>query len=616
MSDVKKINGYNIKDAEARSEIETLNAKAKKFYDTVSDMIADTTLEEGMLVETKGYNSSDDKGAGEYIIVDKETSNVLDISLSNGLKAELLIKDNTININSLGADNTGTQDSSTLFNSVFEYIHDQWIEHGIDYPNVVVCCGKYLINNQIIMPPCAKLRNSGFVKFISNVDNDSMLLIDYLTDDLPEEEFSKQEYLSGSIIDFDKGSQIVYAGDKSTDNAIAIEIGSRTNLGVNYPISRYKIKNLTIKNFTIGILHNSYNVYIGSYDHVQLELNTINIQFGLYSQIGTASNQGERITFNDCIIGPSSIGVLFDGIGWETFYDNCSFDFCGIVFKQTTRDQNYWNKINVTNSHFEAFNKIATNFGVNEEIININNSDIYNSLNTQNFFDNCTNNKYFRDTLLHEKMDQNELDPETYISLDTNVFLDNTLSPRSSSMNKYFIKNNILKSFDEIEDGDVNITANQTVGPFKILEKWNVNSTAQIVTDNYLYQGHKSLLLTKSTSAENNGILNMETELLPLTNQEKLIVVPFFYNLHGSRQSRAILKFYDKDNNLVESKTSYEWFPSDPPSNEWSMNPYGFFENVPPTATQFQVFVSIPNFGSNDDIGTQYKIGGIIVNKR
>ena len=82
MAEISTLNGYKIKDK-----------KAIRYYNTVADMVADTTLKNGMYVKTKGYYSEGDGLQNEYII--KSSSDKNHEILNNNLVAELL--PNTIN---------------------------------------------------------------------------------------------------------------------------------------------------------------------------------------------------------------------------------------------------------------------------------------------------------------------------------------------------------------------------------------------------------------------------------------------------------------------------------------------------------------------------------------
>lgn len=111
MSEVVKINGYDVKDL-----------KSVRSYDTVALMKADTKLKEGQHVKTKGYYEANDSGYGEYVIVDDETlvdDGGLIHVLTNGLRAVLLVN-NSVNIKQLGYVDTMTASEQTTFlNDVF-----------------------------------------------------------------------------------------------------------------------------------------------------------------------------------------------------------------------------------------------------------------------------------------------------------------------------------------------------------------------------------------------------------------------------------------------------------------------------------------------------------------
>lgn len=79
MSEFSTLNGYKVKDK-----------KAIRYYDTVSNMIADTTLKANMYVKTKGYYDINDGGNAEYHIVSSEDNTQHQEILNNGLYANLI----------------------------------------------------------------------------------------------------------------------------------------------------------------------------------------------------------------------------------------------------------------------------------------------------------------------------------------------------------------------------------------------------------------------------------------------------------------------------------------------------------------------------------------------
>lgn len=125
MSDFSKLNGYDVKDRQARQDIEDLQTSILnniKSYETVVDMINDTTLLEGMHVETKGYYAPGDNGNGKYIIVDDITliedgGSIID--LNNGLKAQLILDNLTFSI--FGAYGDGVHDDTESITNCINY---------------------------------------------------------------------------------------------------------------------------------------------------------------------------------------------------------------------------------------------------------------------------------------------------------------------------------------------------------------------------------------------------------------------------------------------------------------------------------------------------------------
>ena len=169
------------------------------------------------------------------------------------------------------------------------------------------------------MPPCSKLISHSYTTFETNVPNESVIKIDYLNDTLPSNlPGLRQQYLNGDLINCKHGCIFINQGDKTYDNSICIEIGNELNKGSNYSISRYLISNISIYKYNIGIMHNNYNIYIGNYNHLHLEGNNINVQFGRTGSIPqNTSNNGENMSFIECIIASSNIAFKFITSGWN-----------------------------------------------------------------------------------------------------------------------------------------------------------------------------------------------------------------------------------------------------------------------------------------------------------
>ena len=119
------LNGYKVKDK-----------KAIRYYDTVADMKADTTLKSGMHVRTKGYYSANDGGSSLYEIIGIQPINNFYEELNNELYAQL-IPDEYVNSRQIGLKGDET-DETTLLQLLLN-----------TYPKVILKSGNYLITSSL-----------------------------------------------------------------------------------------------------------------------------------------------------------------------------------------------------------------------------------------------------------------------------------------------------------------------------------------------------------------------------------------------------------------------------------------------------------------------------------
>lgn len=89
-------------------------ATVQKIYNTVSDMISDSSITANQKVKTLGYYSKNDGGGAEYVISDTSSNYYFQIETNNSLYAQMLVKNDTIDFRQLGAKaNDSNYDSRT-----------------------------------------------------------------------------------------------------------------------------------------------------------------------------------------------------------------------------------------------------------------------------------------------------------------------------------------------------------------------------------------------------------------------------------------------------------------------------------------------------------------------
>lgn len=117
--------------------------KKPYYYNSVADMKADTKLKVGNMVITTGYHTANDGGTSEYTIVTgsftEDDGSV--IRLDNNLYAQLIVKNNTVNVEQFGAYGNGTNDDAAAVQKAINF-------GSINHYDVALN-KKYLINTAI-----------------------------------------------------------------------------------------------------------------------------------------------------------------------------------------------------------------------------------------------------------------------------------------------------------------------------------------------------------------------------------------------------------------------------------------------------------------------------------
>jgi hypothetical protein len=224
---------------------------------------------------------------------------------------------------------------------------------------LVIPSGIYKVDEHLEIPTFIQLQAVGFVKIESYVANDSTIHITANADDpsfyetVDFQEYQTPKLISGGIL-------ISSKLDRTTSKAIGLELGSRSDLGVNRPLARYNISHVMTNNFNIGVQMNKYNHYIGSFEYCQFAKNNINVRFG-EEAVSTLVNSGENMTFNRCVFGNAKTGIQWTVDGFDCNFISCSFDFMDKVFHFLRGYKN----LNLIGGHIEGVgNNGVANSGV------------------------------------------------------------------------------------------------------------------------------------------------------------------------------------------------------------------------------------------------------------
>lgn len=96
-----------------------IDEKIPKVFNTVEEMKA-SNLISGNKAKTLGYYKINDNGSAYYYITDEKPTTGYYETLNNGLYAILIIKDNTINVNQIGAYGDGIHDDTEKIQKAFD----------------------------------------------------------------------------------------------------------------------------------------------------------------------------------------------------------------------------------------------------------------------------------------------------------------------------------------------------------------------------------------------------------------------------------------------------------------------------------------------------------------
>lgn len=303
------------------SKFEAMHGQLVNVYNNVAEMKQSTRLKAGMAAKTLGYYSTNDGGGAYYIIRAKQDSDVGDSGsiheLTNGLVAELIVENGTVNVKQFGAKGDGvTDDTEAIQNTV------TCAENTANYI-VFIPSAVYLISSTLNIPNFIKLRAGG--KSVFNYTGDNVLINIVEGTKIPPEtvrDNNTSPFISGGLVlQRDKVGYL-------TNNTVAIKFYEReqTNV-VKYVISAIKLEELSIFYFNVGIAVYNQDAYLMCFDKILIERVETCFNF-----IGKNENSGENISFKNCVFATCKKAFYFDQLTGEYNFINCSWDFCDTAF--------------------------------------------------------------------------------------------------------------------------------------------------------------------------------------------------------------------------------------------------------------------------------------------
>lgn len=169
-------NTFKLNITTSTGTVTTPNLMPQNFFNTVEEMVANTDLLEGSIVNTLGYYEAGDGGAATYLVVDE---NYDGIAINNKFA---LIYNGAVNLQSLGAKNDGSVAINTLIDTVKTYCKTIELNNG----TYAISTDWYRNNLDIKYTGNGRLKFDKYIKSLSNQDLTIMeegAYIPYLDDD-------------------------------------------------------------------------------------------------------------------------------------------------------------------------------------------------------------------------------------------------------------------------------------------------------------------------------------------------------------------------------------------------------------------------------------------------
>ena len=269
--------------------------------------------------------------------------------------------DRGINVKWFGAKGDGQTDDTDAFKQTFDYVVENF---GNVSSTIIIPEGKYLISDTITLPPYITVKPIGIVHLISKISDDDkpLLWIDWPSN-TPSDMLNSKSELWGSqtwqrtLISDDSGVLNLLGNNKQSTG---IEIGYRSVENSTFNnwnnFARSVLRKINISNFKVGVMMNPINLFLLSFENLNISKNITNVQIGNTDRDDFSSaNSGESINFINSIFSNGDIGIDMQYGGADINFFGCAFDFNKVALKGCEYANN---NINIVGGNIEGNDRI------------------------------------------------------------------------------------------------------------------------------------------------------------------------------------------------------------------------------------------------------------------
>lgn len=303
---------------------ETIITNANNAYDNTTTVVATATslpsmkLSDGDVIKTNGYYFENDGGSQKYIVSSKSLA--FSIKLDNGLYANPVFENNTINLLCVGAKADGITDNSKIINKAFN--------SGIE--NIYFPAGTYLCNYRL------EITNGSSINIYGD-DDKSIIATDsnYIGASSPNENF----------ITLWECSDISF-------NNITIKATEKWTVSYQRQLSIYYSENISIENCSFiipeSVKENGPNT---DREYTNLALYTgwknVSVKDCYFEQLG-AVERGCNIIITDIWNAGCENLTIQNNVFYHNAHDEMFSLFGG------TNDSSYIKNVSITDNEFNA----------------------------------------------------------------------------------------------------------------------------------------------------------------------------------------------------------------------------------------------------------------------